>query len=146
MKMAAMANEDEQIRAILDWNTFRWAQAQLPENKSIDDVRFRDLISVTEDDVYDYVLRNGFPDRTVAEGEGARLADDRLCLAPLEDGRWVVYYTERGTRTDEVTVSSHAEARREVVRRLVRSARIDLNHRYRLAHPDEALPPPSEMD
>jgi hypothetical protein len=112
----------------------------------MDDVRFRDLISVTEDEVYEYVLTNGFPEQVVVEVDAAQGADDRLCSVPLDDGRWVVYYTERGVRSDEVKVPSHEAARREVVRRLMRGARIDLNHRYRLAHPDESLPRPSEMD
>lgn len=112
----------------------------------MDDVRFRDFFSVTEDEVCDHVLAHGFDDRTVAEGRAARGADDRLCAVPLDDGRWTVYYTERGIRSAEVTVPSQSEARREVVRRLMRSARIDLNHRYRLAHPEESLPLPSEMD
>jgi hypothetical protein len=141
-----MPSAEEQIQAILDWDTFRWAQSHLPESRTIDDIRFSDLISVTEEDVYEHVLRNGFPDRTVAEGDAARWADDRLCLVPIEDGRWGVYYTERGVRSDEVTLPSHAAARREVVRRLMRGARIDLNSRYRLAHPGEMLPPPSEMN
>jgi hypothetical protein len=57
-----------------------------------------------------------------------------------------VVYTERGVRSDEVKVPSHAAARREEVRRLMTSARIDINHRYRLAHPNESFPAPSEMD
>jgi len=41
---------------------------------------------------------------------------------------------------------SLAAARREVVRRLMTGARISLKHRYRLAHPEENLPLPGEMD
>ncbi|GIM63595.1 hypothetical protein Pve01_80930 [Planomonospora venezuelensis] len=137
---------EDQIQAILGSNIFRWAQSRLPITKTMDDVRFSDFFSVTEDEVYEYVLANGFDGQAVAEGDAASGADDPLCAVPLEDGRWTVYYTERGVRSDEVKVPSHSAARREVVRRLMRSARIDLNHRYRLAHPEESLPPPSEMD
>ena len=73
-------------------------------------------------------------------------ADDHLCIAPKPDGRWSVYYTERGERSDEVVVSSLADARREVIHRLMVSARISLNHRFKLAHPELDLPLPSEMD
>ena len=142
----AVASRVEQIQAVLSWDTFSWALTHLPESKTIDDVRFSDLISVTEDAIYEYVLAHGFPERAVAEGDAARWADDRLCLVPLDDGRWTVYYTERGIRSDELQVPSHAAARREVVHRLMKSARISLNHRYRLAHPYESLPSPSEMD
>jgi hypothetical protein len=35
------------------------SRSHLPETTTIDDFRFSDLISVTEEDVYEYVLRNG---------------------------------------------------------------------------------------
>lgn len=111
----------------------------------MDDVRYLDLISVTEDDVLEHVRRHGFDERVVAERDAARLADDCICMVPEPDGRWRVYYTERGIRSDERVLPSEADARRDVVRSLMRSARLSLNHRYRLAHPDEPLPPPSEM-
>ena len=78
---------------------------------------------MTEDEVYAYVQANGFPERVVAEREAARFADDQLCIVPLDDRRWSVYYTERGLRSDEVTVSRLAAARCEVVHRLMTSAR-----------------------
>ena len=141
-----MRSRQEQIEAILSWNTFVWAREQLPPGKSMDDFRFRDFISVTEDDVYDFVLSNGFSPRVVAERDETRRADNKLCIAPLEDGRWIVYYTERGQRSEEVKVPSQAAARHEVVRRLMDNARINLNHRYRSAHPEMDLPGPREMD
>ena len=141
-----MPSPEDQIQAILSWNTFRWALVNLPESATIDDVRFRDLIKVSEDDVHNYALQHGFPESVVAERDAARTADDRLCIVPLDDGTWSVYYSERWTRSDPVVVSSLAAARREVVRRLMTGARISLNHRYRLAQPEENLPLPSEMD
>jgi hypothetical protein len=140
-----MSSEREQIEAILSWDIFRWAVGQLPPTVSIDDVRFRDLISVSEQDVFDYVVEHGFSESLVAERDAARFADDRLCMVPMDDGRWSVYYTERGVISDQVTVPSEAAARREIVHRLWTGAKVSLNHRYRLAHPDEDLPPPSEM-
>lgn len=140
-----MSSREEQIRAIIGMRTWKWGLANLPAGKSIDDVRFQDLVSVTEDDVYEYVLEHGFDPSTVAVRDEARRADDRICLVPEVDGRWRVYYTERGQVSDETVLPSEAHARREVVARLMRLARINLNHRYRLAHPDEDLPPPDEM-
>lgn len=135
----------EQIRAILSPSVFRWAVEQLPAGRSIDDVKFSDLISVTEDEIFTYVQENGFDPNTVVERRAASGADDRICLLPEPDGRWRVYYIERGIKSGERVLPSEAEARREVVRDLLRSARIALNHRYRLAHPEEDLPSPSEM-
>lgn len=140
-----MADVEEQIRAILGPDVFRWTLERLPPGRSIDDVRFRDLISVSEDDVLEYVRRNGFDGRVVAERDAARGADDRICMIPEADGRWLVYYIERGLKSDERVLPSEADARRHIVRTLLKSVRISLNHRYRLAHPDEPLPPPSEM-
>lgn len=134
---------DEQIRAILSWNTWHWAVRQLGDGETMDNVRFRDLVSVTEDDVYDYVVVHGFNERAVVERGDA---EDHLCIVPKANGRWTVYYTERGMRSDEIVLASLAEARREVVHRLMVSARIALNHNFKLAHPEMHLPLPSEMD
>jgi len=127
-------------------DSWHWGLNHLPAGKTFDDIRFRDLITVSEDDVYDFVIANGFNERMVAEREAARHADDQLCIVPEADGRWSVYYTERGMKHDEVVLPSLADARREVVRRLMTSARISLNATFRLAHPEMDLPPPSEMD
>lgn len=140
---ARVIPKDEQIRAILSWDTWRWAVDRLGEGESIDNVRFHDLISVTEDEVYQFVLVHGFNQRAVVERGDA---DDHLCIVPESDGRWAVYYTERGKRSEEVVLSSLADARREVVHRLMQSARTALNHRFKLAHPGTSLPVPSEMD
>lgn len=107
----------------------------LPAGASIDDVRFDDLISVTEDEVLENVQRRGFDPRVAAERDEARWADDRICLVPEPDGRWRVHYTEHGLRSDEAVLPSEAHARREIVRRLVSAARTSLDHRYRLVHP-----------
>jgi hypothetical protein len=134
---------DEQIRAILSWNTFRWAADRLSDTETMDTVRFRDLISVSEDKVYDYVVANGFDECAVVE---RRDVDDHLCIVSQADGRWAVYYTERGKRSAEVVLPSLADARREVVYRLMVSARISLNATFKLAHPEMELPLPSGMD
>jgi hypothetical protein len=134
---------DQQISAILSWDAWQWAVDHLPEGETIDGVRFRDLISVTEDDVFEFVTTYGFNEGVVVEHDDA---DDHLCIVPAPDGRWSVYYTERGKRSEEVVLPSLAAARREVVHRLMTSARIALNHRFKLAHPEMDLPLPSEME
>ncbi|WP_210438620.1 hypothetical protein [Nocardioides xinjiangensis] len=84
---------EDQIRAILGWNTFRWAVDQLPAGVVIDDVTFGDLVSVTREDVLQWVEEHGF--------ESTAVRDDRydgqesLYLLP-ERGAWVVFYSERG--------------------------------------------------
>lgn len=91
-----MPSHEEQIQAILDWNTFRWAQSHLPESKTIDDVRFRDLISVTEDDVYAYCCAMGF----------------RTGLSPKETlpvGRMTACVSSRSTMDDGPSTTSSAE-------------------------------------
>ena len=141
-KDSTVRSRDEQIKAILSWNVFRWATGRLRDGETMDTVRFRDLIDVTEDDVYEFVLVNGFDERAVIERGSA---DNHRCIVPEADDRWSVDYTERGKKSEEVVVSSIADARREVVHRLMVSARISLNHRFKHAHPEMSLPKPSEM-
>jgi hypothetical protein len=141
---------DEQIRAILSGDTWDWALAQLSAGERIYFKRFRDFIQVNEKDVEQYVAQHGFDARVVFESSepGAWLrieAGDHICIANV--GRiWEVFYTERGERHSESRFPTREEAVREVVHRLIEGARICLNHRYRLSHPDENLPSPSEMD
>lgn len=132
-----MQGPTEQIQAILSGNAFRWAVDNLPEGTSIDDLRFPDLISVTREEVFEYVVSHGFPETVVAERDAARWADDRFCIVPLDDGQWSVFYTERGTRSQQVTVESYAAAQRRVVEILFDYARTALNHRWWHAHPTD---------
>lgn len=141
-----MASRSEQIAAILSWDAFRWAQDQLPKGTAIDDIRFPDLISVTPQDVFEHVQLHGFPERVVAVRDAARRADDMLCIVPLRDGRWSVYYTERGIKRDQVSVESYAAAQRRVIEILYSSARTDLNHRWWHAHPTERPPKITDME
>jgi hypothetical protein len=145
-----MTAKDEQIRAILSYDTWNWAVNQLGPQDSIDEKRFRDFISVTESEVEQYVHEHGFDKRVVFESKDAgawlRLdADDHICITKNNE-MWEVFYTERGKRSQEASFPSWNGAAREVVRRLFEGAKIMLNHRYRLAHPEMNLPLPSEMD
>ena len=124
----------EQIRAILGWNTFRWAVGQLPAGVSIEDVTFVDLISVTRDDVDRWVRRHGFASTAVRDVRDTGV--EGLYLLPEGDG-WVVFYSERGTRTQSQHFDTQAQARRWVVDHLYDSARTSLNHRWWHAHPHE---------
>jgi hypothetical protein len=121
---------DEQIVAILGPDVFKWAVRSLPDGVDIDDVRFRDLISVTEEDLLAHVTSHGFDQRVVAENA---VVDDHICIVQADTG-WRVFYTERGIVSEEAMFGSRDEARHEVVRRLMRLARIMLNHRYWHAH------------
>jgi hypothetical protein len=85
-------SKGEQIAAILGPDIFRWAIAHLPEVVAIDDVRYRDLIDVTDDEVFDFVLENGFDCRVVADNA---VDDDHICLVRSGD-EWRVFYAERG--------------------------------------------------
>lgn len=124
---------EEQIRAILGWNTFRWAVDQLPPDVSIEDVTFVDLISVTRGDVERWVERHGFGGTAVREVDNGV---EGLHLLQEDDG-WVVFYSERGQRNFERRFGESAEARSWVVDDLYDSARTSLNHRWWHAHPGE---------
>jgi hypothetical protein len=60
-----MEAEIDQIKAILSANTFHWAIKQLLPNESIDNRQYSDFISVTAEDIYQYVKTNGFPAPTI---------------------------------------------------------------------------------
>jgi hypothetical protein len=114
----------------------------LPPEVSIDDVRYRDLVDVTEDDVLAHVRTDGFDPGVVwSDGDPAPV-DDRTCIVRYRDG-WRVYYTERGKSSNDATFSSYEAACREVVRRQMRLARIMLNSRYWHAH---GLPFPCDVE
>lgn len=130
----------------MSWNAFGWALDHLPEGRSIEDIRFPDLVCVTREDVFEHVLAHGFPERIVAVGDAARWANDSLCIVPLEDGRWSVYYTERGKRYDQITLESYAAAQRQVIGILFDSARTALNHRWWHAHPNQRPPNITDME
>lgn len=142
-----MKSKIEQIQAILSWNTFRWAVNQLQSNETIDEKQYSDFISVTPDEIEDYVKAHGFPDRAVkvvGKGKGI-FAEDQICIVEVPSG-WEVFYMERGQRSEQALLPSFDEAQREVIRRMIETAKIQLNHRYRHAHPELNLPRPSEMD
>jgi hypothetical protein len=129
------APREEQILAILGPNIFKWAVESLPEGVRIDDVRYRDLVSVTEDDVFSHVAARCFDRRVVAED--AEL-DNRICILNSAHG-WRVFFTERGHVSNESLFQTKEEAKRDVVRQLMHLARMILNHRYWHAH-DLAFP------
>ena len=126
----ARPSRGEQIAAILGPDIFRWAIAQLPEGVAIDAVRYRDLIDVSEDELFGFVLEHGFDRRVVSENA---VDDDHICLVRSGD-QWHVFYTERGTVSQEAWFDRRDDAVREIVRRLMRLARIVLNSRYWHAH------------
>lgn len=62
---------------------------------TIDYARFRDLISVTEDDVYEYVVATAFQDGVDDDAEGrGPMTGCASCHTTM--ARWPVYNTKRG--------------------------------------------------
>jgi hypothetical protein len=142
-----LKSKTEQIQVILTGNTFRWAVNQLQPPEIIDEKRYSDFISVTPDEIEAYVKEHGFPEHSVEviyKGQGV-FAEDKLCIVETPPG-WEVFYIERGQRSDESSYLSLEEACREVIQRRIKTAKIELNHRFHNAHPELNLPRPSEMD
>ena len=140
----------EQIRAILDGEVFDWAFQKLKSSETMDEMKYSDFIEVSDGDIERYVTENGFSANTVYEADSLKAcrsheADDHICILAVPGG-WEVFYSERGETRDHVRCTTKVDAQREVLRRLIRGARIALNHRYRAAHPELDLPPPSEME
>lgn len=142
-----MKSKQEQIEVILSMDTFDWAVKQLSIGESIGNHRYTDFISITPEDIENYVKEHGFSEKVVCiffKGQVVT-ADDRICIVETPS-TWEVFYTERGHRSEEVSLKSFDEAQQEVIRRLITSAKISLNHRYKNAHPEIHLPLSSEMD
>jgi hypothetical protein len=142
-----MRDKEEQIKAILKGDTFHWALDQLVPGESIENKKYSDFVSVSVEDIYDYVMANGFPLNTVEElrkGEAGYYYDN-LRIEEVENG-WEVYGIERDRKSVIMLFPSLEEARKETLRRKIVSAKVELNHRYCLAHPELNLPKPSEME
>ena len=142
-----MISKEEQIRAVLSWNTFQWAASLLAPDETMDDKTYRDFITVTPEEMEEYVIHYGFPRGAVCDKTVGPPFDpeDRICIETIHN-QWNVYYFKRGHSSDLTQHSSFEEARREVIDRLMTGAKIALNQRYRHAHPEQNLPSTSEMD
>jgi|GEM_PF-5811672 hypothetical protein len=130
----------EQIQVILGGDVFHWGVEQLPEGVSIDDVRFSDLVSVTRRELHDYVAVHGFPPPVVTQPGAMPAAEEHFGFDEQADGRWAVYYRERGKRSTAAVLDTYDAAREWMVDYLFDSARTMLNHRWWHAHP-ESRPP-----
>ncbi|MDO8389179.1 MAG: hypothetical protein Q7V57_01720 [Actinomycetota bacterium] len=131
------ASADEQIRQILYPYGHRrlgrtpaapdirqWAESRLPAGLALGDVRIGDLLDVSEGDVLDYVNRHGFDPRSVREDDFDWIPE---VFWILEDGaRFHLFYSERGTIRTTGWFASRQDARREMVRELMRAAKRQL--------------------
>ena len=125
-----MRSTAEQIQAILRENTSSWAKSQLAPGELLDFYQYSDFIDVTPDEVITHVNARGFdPSRVWTHNDPPSEKDDKIVVEP-EGGKWTVYYSERGNRSDQRTFDTQAEAVRDAVMRLMSSAWSALNHRY----------------
>ncbi|MCJ8331111.1 MAG: hypothetical protein HRT89_16390 [Lentisphaeria bacterium] len=129
-----------QLDALLlkDMNLFRWAHDYLgtkgPETSErpspLEKLKFSDFITVSEDQILDEVRRRGLDslvDHFAKEGEGTSIFQ--------HGDLWVYSYTERGHSGILATAKSREEIEYEFVQKLILSAEVILNHRYKGAHP-----------
>jgi len=135
-----MKSREEQIQAILGQGIFTWACRQLNDPEDIYNHKYSDFINVTEDAIRQYVQRKGLDPKTVVYFDHS----DRLCILQ-ENGGWKVVWSERGRQSQRTDHKSKEEAELEVIRRLIITAKVELNHRYKGTHPELNLPRPSEM-
>ncbi|MBW3625724.1 MAG: hypothetical protein KY468_20205 [Armatimonadetes bacterium] len=142
-----MRPKEEQIKAILSGDPFRWAVEQLADHETMDEKRYSDFINVTPEEAEEFVKEHGFPEDAVCdETKGPPfIREDRLCIESLNN-RWDVYYFERGHYNQFTHHTSYEEARREIINRMIQSAKIALNSRFRYAHPELKLPLPDLME
>ena len=133
-----MKTKEEQIQAILSGNTFQWACNQINSVKKMDHKKYDDFISVTEQEIEEYVISNGFGDSVVYENDGTEAwsiydAHDRICISQ-ENKQWLVFRMGWEGRLEISMFLEKGDAIREVIKRLINLAKISLNNRYQNAH------------
>lgn len=72
--------KEEQIQAFLQGDFGDWARQQLDDPKDIDNKKFSDFFNVTEEEIWQYVQKNG---------GGTILSDEAFCLRPGSDPKVV---------------------------------------------------------
>ena len=132
-----MLYPSEQIDAILSLGLFKLMKS----NSTIGQMKFVDVISVSESDIAQYVAKNGFNPRIVSN----HIREDRRCIIQEGDKSWRTFYYERGNRISEKRHSTKQEAEIATIRSLILTNKITVNPSYRHKHPEENLPMPSEM-
>ncbi len=97
--------QTEQIQIILEGRAFRVAQERLrvPSPGPAD---YAKLFTVSRRDIQAHVHANGLPTRAYFSRPGA--ADGNYLIE--EDGRYTVYYQERGCRFDEFRYDDRKDA------------------------------------
>ena len=80
------------------------------------DHSYADVFTVSEADVYDYVLKNGLPESEDTSKESLKEGFHYY----KEDDRWHTFFRERNYIFDEKSFEDDAEARKYIAGRLIR--------------------------
>ncbi len=130
-----------QIGAILSGDAIPLIAAQADGEKLINEFKFSQIVTVTEDEIYAHVRAHGFPAHTVSAGQ----AEERYCIRE-DHGQWRAFYFSHGQRLHEKICATREAAERATLRELLLSAKIEINSAYKASHPGEKLPRPSEIE
>ncbi|CAD2073492.1 hypothetical protein [Jeotgalicoccus coquinae] len=77
---------------------------------------YADVFTVSEADVYDYILKNGLPESEDTSKESLKEGFHYY----KEDGRWHTFFRERNYIFDEKSFEDDTEARKYIAGRLIR--------------------------
>ena len=129
-----MKNKKEQIQAILLGNTFQWAYDQINSVQKMENKRYKDFISVLNEEIEEYIISNGFGNSIVYENDGTEAwndydAYDRICLYK-ENEQWLVFHMGWGERLNTSMFIEKGDAIRDVINRLINMAKNSLNNKY----------------
>lgn len=137
---------DIQIQAVLSTATTEVLSPYLPPGVSRADVPPGELISVSIDEVAQYVSVHGFPSAVVHDSSRDDASQCDSVQRIVEDtSGWTVTYFERGRSFDAKRYASRSAAVREVVRRLLRGALLELGVLYKRAHPEVVMALPEAL-
>jgi len=140
-----MKIKKEQILALIGENPSIWASKQFNPTDSFKNKKYSDFFNITEEDVRLFIRENkGIPITHPYCGIAYSNRDNSQCILE-ENGEWKVVWSERGRLYDITHHKTKEEAEMEVMRRIIKSTKIELNHRYWHAHRELHLPDPDEM-
>lgn len=136
-----MQPQENQIRAILSGQSFEWAVRQLASREQLASRQYGDFVSVTVQEIERYVDTHGFDATTVVERSPGQPMPDERTVIEMDGDSWIVYYAERGKRTQLERHASREMARKAAIAHLVSAAWVNLNAWYRDRHfPGSAIP------
>lgn len=136
--MAAQIPKQEQLESLLTGRALAMAQKYIGSNQTLEDFRFVDMISIQEEELYRFAESKKFNFVSFS------VPRDGWNISQEENGA-KLFFKERGDVVECHKCDNISDAKKMLIHMIWTAAKIQLNHRYKTAHPELNLPRPSEM-